>query len=595
VRQLKQRSTGAGVLLALAVIGAAAGGLRAAETPSRAAAPDLDLVPADAAGFVTARVAGIADKLGLKDARGLAGMVDWQAGFAGVRTTELERFTVIFTTPSDPSDVVSVYHTTKRCDRAAVLKALAPEARPVKRGGKVFHVNANGAAVHFADDRLFIYGPEKRVTEVIGKRGPDAGAPLAAALRQAPGHDVFSWSRAEDPDEAATRAAAKTCVGRGRRTVTACKRSSGGPGDLPPLSDLLPHRGALAVAGDLPMPEGVEAADAFLDLGERTVLGLRLHFADEASARNGAKFVRVARDAARAMLLMAQTEFAAVDSLSGLDDAGGDADYQAMIPLVRGLLPIIRPLEKGLDRAAIDAEGKTVPVVVSVPLGAKKVRTALLSGLAWVAPVGTTSDGTAPLPFRAWTAPAAPAAPAHRCQPSGCPAVPDAVPVLPVYSSPLVGTLPAQASVLPPTVVVAPPAPSQPGTPFMPASNWTPAVSTAPVGCAIPTPPATTAVVPAVAMTTTTLPPAAVKLTVANVTKEAALLFTEGENGKLVFNRKIPAGEAVDVETTAGKRWVAVFADNPAGETHVAASNTPWLLRPAGREPAAPTGTRGSH
>jgi hypothetical protein len=71
-----------------------------------------------------------------------------------------------------------------------------------------------------------------------------------------------------------------------------------------------------------------------------------------------------------------------------------------------------------------------------------------------------------------------------------------------------------------------------------------------------------------------------VKLTVANVTKEAALLFVEGDNGKLVFSRKVPAGEAVDVETAAGQRWVAIFAERPAGESHVAdAAGAPWLLR----------------
>jgi len=86
------------------------------------------------------------------------------------------------------------------------------------------------------------------------------------------------------------------------------------------------------------------------------------------------------------------------------------------------------------------------------------------------------------------------------------------------------------------------------------------------------------------------LPPTPVKLTVANVTKEPALLFSEGDNGKLVFHRKIPAGEAVDVETATGKRWVAVFAENPSGETCVvAANNAPWLLRSASREPAKAT------
>jgi hypothetical protein len=84
---------------------------------------------------------------------------------------------------------------------------------------------------------------------------------------------------------------------------------------------------------------------------------------------------------------------------------------------------------------------------------------------------------------------------------------------------------------------------------------------------------------------TTTLPaapaaPKAVKLTVANVTQDNVLLFYEGENGKLVFSQKVPYGEAVDVETTTGKRWVAIFIMNPASETHVVTDSVPWLLRP---------------
>jgi hypothetical protein len=73
---------------------------------------------------------------------------------------------------------------------------------------------------------------------------------------------------------------------------------------------------------------------------------------------------------------------------------------------------------------------------------------------------------------------------------------------------------------------------------------------------------------------------APVKLTVANVRKEEALLFTLAANGKLTFVKKVPAGEAVDVEASTGQRWVAVFTDRPAGESFVTtqvAEN--WLLR----------------
>jgi hypothetical protein len=564
------------VLLAVAVMGTAAGGLRAADTSPSPEPPDLSLVPADASGFVTARVAAIADKLGLKEVRGLAVLANWQSGFAGVRTTDLERFSVIFMTPSEG---VSVYRTAKACDREAVLKALAPEAKPVKRCDKIYHVNAAGAAVHFVSDRLFLYGPDKLVTEVVGKRGPEGLSRLAKAVRQAAEHDVFVWSRAAEAEQAASSPAPAAA---GRRAVTCCKPRGRNSGGVPTLGELLQNQGALALWGDFPVPAGVEAADAFLDLGEKTILGARLYFTDEDSARSGAKLVRVGRDGARAMLLMAQTELSALDCLPELAQAASDdADYAAIAALVPNVLPLIRPLEKALDRAAIEADGTTVPVVVTLPANAKKVRGVLIAGLTWLAASG---DGASFLPFRAWgpgaaapvtsAAPTAPVAPPV-CSPAGCLPSLDGPP--PVPPPPGTRAMRAIADTTPRPITLGDPQ-------VVRSANGAPVVSSLPAATSMALPP------PFVAAAPTAPSPAGsgpVKLTVANVTKEPALLFSEGENGKLNFHRKMPAGEAVDVETTAGKRWVAVFAENPAGETHVAATaDAPWLLRPAGREPA---------
>jgi hypothetical protein len=284
------------------------------------------------------------------------------------------------------------------------------------------------------------------------------------------------------------------------------------------------------------------------------------------------------------MLLMAQTEFMALECLPELTQtaATGDPDLAAIVALVPNLLPLLRPLEKSLDRADIEADGTTVPLVVTVPVNARKVRGVLVAGLTWLAASG---DGTSLLPFRAWGPGAATPTPqAPTCTSAGC---------LPPVCSPA-GCLPSLDG--PPPVPPPPgtramraitgtaPVPITPGDPLVgPTANGAPVVPTSPSVTSTALPPPSTAAAP------TTTPPAGsgpVKLTVANVTKEPALLFSEGENGKLVFHRKVPAGEAVDVETTAGKRWVAVFADNPAGEAHVAATaDAPWLLRPAGREP----------
>ena len=261
--------------------------------------------------------------------------------------------------------------------------------------------------------------------------------------------------------------------------------------------------------------------------------------------------------------------------------------------MVPTLLPMIRSLEKSLEQATIDAEGTTVPITVSVPVSAKKVRSLAVAGFAALALNGANGEGL--LPFRAWTSNgerAAPPPPASR--PSYCPMTP-AYPSCDTPSlskDPLVGAphppylMPPAPSGLSPVPVCPPPVDLQPpNVPVMPAAGW--------AAGATPTPmytPSGSATIASAALTpVSSLPAVSMKLTVANVTKEPALLFYEGDNGKLVFDRKVPAGEAVDVETATGKRWVAIFADNPSGETRVASdSSAPWLLRSARRDAPEP-------
>lgn len=69
------------------------------------------------------------------------------------------------------------------------------------------------------------------------------------------------------------------------------------------------------------------------------------------------------------------------------------------------------------------------------------------------------------------------------------------------------------------------------------------------------------------------------KLTVANVLKEEAMLFLVTKDG-LTFVRKLPHGEAADLDARAGQRYAAVFASAPHQVGHeVKASSETWLLR----------------
>ena len=74
--------------------------------------------------------------------------------------------------------------------------------------------------------------------------------------------------------------------------------------------------------------------------------------------------------------------------------------------------------------------------------------------------------------------------------------------------------------------------------------------------------------------------PSIAKLTVANVRKEAVLLFIVDPQGELTFVKKLPAGEATDLKSVAGERWVAVFMSEPYRVKFVVwQPEATWLLR----------------
>lgn len=71
------------------------------------------------------------------------------------------------------------------------------------------------------------------------------------------------------------------------------------------------------------------------------------------------------------------------------------------------------------------------------------------------------------------------------------------------------------------------------------------------------------------------------KVTVANVRGDVAVLFTMSPAGKLKYVRKLSHGDAADLDTAEGVRWVAVFAgDTPGSEEFTAsAADKKWILR----------------
>jgi hypothetical protein len=233
---------------------------------------------------------------------------------------------------------------------------------------------------------------------------------------------------------------------------------------------------------------------------------------------------------------------------------------------------------KGLLDAEAKVEGADATLAIALPIDAKTLRSEIanlirLSGgegggngcFPFPGFLTTTTRDTMTVPSAQYLQHPPQFVPAeHQCPQSMAPygTVPLCVPGMAM-------TIPVPPSSLPPTSVPPPPLPSS-----------SPAVGALPPPSVAPPPPTP---LPAVAVTTVaaTLPaaPKAMKLAVANVRKESALLFTMSD-GKLTFVQKVPPGSAVDVPAAPGQRWVVVFPDNPAGETFAPSQpESVWLLR----------------
>jgi hypothetical protein len=179
---------------------------------------------------------------------------------------------------------------------------------------------------------------------------------------------------------------------------------------------------------------------------------------------------------------------------------------------------LLREFIKGLDQADILTDGRSLSVALSVAMSARGVRTEMERSMAkWLADNG--KDITTPLPF-----------------------TPPAKAVLADPLIPVPGQVPETAPAVEPAPVV--PADYRP--------SWR-------------------KVQPAEER---------IKLAVANVRKESALLFEMDKDGKMTFLQKVPAGEAVDIKTAPARRLIAIFSDNTAGESlDTSATTTTWLLR----------------
>jgi hypothetical protein len=182
-----------GVLLALGAGGPVRSGPDEEKAPGGAALPpDLQRVPADAAVFVSVRVADLWNQEAAAGAReGLTRDVpdalrEWQS-LLGVPPGEVERLTLVFPefgAREEPAPVAFVA-TVKPYDKAKVLAAVAPGAPEERRNGHTLYAAPKGNGIHFMGDRAFQVGRPEAVRSLLERPAADKEGPLSPALELA--------------------------------------------------------------------------------------------------------------------------------------------------------------------------------------------------------------------------------------------------------------------------------------------------------------------------------------------------------------------------------------------------------------------------
>jgi len=173
-----------------------------ADVPAQGPPTDaLTLIPGDAQGFVTVRVAEVANNPVVKDVlariqqMGQDPVKEMQNAF-GVAPTDLDRFTLVV--QDGPKEQMwVVLSSTKPFDRNKVNQKLALDATERKHEGKAYQVSRDRSVIHFAGDRTIVFAPSdeamKMALDLITGKRKGGGGKLQNAITLAGGkHQVVA-------------------------------------------------------------------------------------------------------------------------------------------------------------------------------------------------------------------------------------------------------------------------------------------------------------------------------------------------------------------------------------------------------------------
>jgi prepilin-type processing-associated H-X9-DG protein len=244
--------------------------------PKEALPPDLQFVPADAAFFVSVRVADLWNSDPVKalreqKAQEIAdGLKEFEKE-VGVAPTDMERATVVMSDFKSRGPLAFIT-TIKPYDRAKILTTALPGAKAEKRMEQIFFVSdKKDQAVFFPSERTYLVGSAEAVRAYLERPAAHEG-PLSSALELA----------------------AQKHMVAGGFNVAALTREEGDrlPPHMDAFKDLLKARSATWT----------------VDLAEPGNGELRLNFANEAEAKRAEKPFRAAIDLVRAALAQGTPE-----------------------------------------------------------------------------------------------------------------------------------------------------------------------------------------------------------------------------------------------------------------------------------------------
>jgi hypothetical protein len=501
-----------------------------AEDQEKCDCSDTALLPTDVVGFASVRVADIVDKLGLNP----------HLNKASIAKELKEAFCVA---PRDVERCSMALFDMKGNDAVVIVRLFKGKSWKIE--DVQAELKKKFEATRVINDRTILVATNEATLKRCGKSAakiPESEEDCAAALKVAEEHDFYAW---------------------GRFSV-------------------------LPVDETLALPGGVESGCVMIDFGDKMTIGVKVACADDESAAWTKKALQTGMDFLRSQVLAATTMLGAAELVPG---SSNDSDFKKMRFLP---MKLIRQAEKGLQDAQLEVVDANVSLSIKIPVDCRVLRSEI-AGLMRL--VGDDDGQCFALPFMQTrtSGMTLPSGQYLEHAPQYVPPTGTAVPVMPVAAP--VGYSPTPAPPLPPTSYASPPLPGTSvigagtGALIGGAIGYPVAVCQAPSpqACEVlppprPLPPSTsvgTLIAPvSTAVVEAHVIPATIKLTIANVRKETALLFKMQDGGALEFVQRLPQGEVVDVQTTTVQRWIAVFADQPAGESHVAAqADSVWLLR----------------